>query len=338
MDILNLLGINGPEFEVMSLSQRAVEHIPYTPTFIRSLGLFEGEPISTLVAGFEYEKGTISLIPNTPRGKTNIQDRDYRTMRYLQVPHLPVDDFLYADELMQKRPMVGQTRSTMAMSELDKRQLKGFRAIDATIEYHMAGALRGIVLDKDGSTLYNLFNEFGVSAPAAIDIALSNTNTEVGSSCRTICNQIEDAVGGLAPTGYVALLGATMFDAFIGHAKVKDAYNYFAAQNGMNPNREDLRYKGFYFQGITWYQYRGMVSGQAFIPASEGRVFPLGVPGLFKTFYAPANYFETVGTDGLPRYAKLVPSADNSSINIKMQSNPLSICTIPEANRRLTMS
>lgn len=338
MDILNLLGINGSEFEVMSLSQRAVEHIPFTPTFIRSLGLFEGEPISTLVAGFEYEKGTISLVPNTPRGKTNVQDRDYRQMRYLQVPHLPVDDFIYADELMQKRGFPGQTRSTMAMTELDKRQAKGFRAIDATIEYHMAGAIRGIILDKDGSTLYNLFTEFGIAAPSAIDIALSNSATEVGSSCRTICNEIEDAVGGLAPTGYIGLMGATMFDAFIKHAKVKDAYNYFASQNGMNPNRDDLRYKGFNFQGITWYQYRGTVSGQTFVPASEGRVFPLGVPGLFKTFYAPANYMETVGTDGLPRYTKLVPAADNSFINIKMQSNPLSICTIPEANRRLTMS
>jgi len=338
MDILNLLGINGPEFELMSLSNRAVEHIPFTPTFLRDLGLFEGEPITTLVAGFEYEKGTISLIPNTPRGRTNMQDRDYRQMRYLQVPHYPVDDPVYADELMQMRPMPGQTRTSIVQSTLDKRMAKGFRNIDATIEFQMAGAIRGKVLNANGSTLYDLFTEFGVSEPSAIDIALSNSGTNIGSACRTICNQIEDAIGGLPNTGKIAILGATMFDAFIGHAKVEAAYNYFAAQNGMNPNREDLRYRGFYHQGITWYQYRGTVSGQAFVPASEGRVFPTGVPGLFKTFFAPANYMEAVGTEGLARYAKLVPAADASSILLKMQSNPLSICTIPEANRRLTMS
>lgn len=338
MNILNLLGLNGPEFELMALSQRAVEHVPFVPGQIRNLNLFEGEPISELVAGFEYDKGTISLIPNTPRGKTNYADRDYRALRYLGVPHYPYTDKVYADELMKKRPLPGQSKAQLAQAEIDRRMRRGFASIDATLEFQMSGALSGKILNSDGSVMYNLFTEFNVSEPTAIDFALSNAGTSISTRCRAVCNQIEDAVGGMMPQGVVALCGSTWFDAFISHPKVEQAYLYFASQNGMNPNREDLRYAGFYFHGITFYQYRGTVSGQPFVPAAEAKAFPVGVPGLFKTFFAPANYLESVGTDGLPRYAKLVPSLNNSFVDLEMQSNPLSICTIPEAVRRLTTS
>ena len=58
-------------------------------------------------------------------------------------------------------------------------------------------------------------------------------------------------------------------------------------------------------------------------------MFPLGVPNLFRTVYAPADYVETVNTLGLPRYAKQWMSQNGKRIEMESQSNALSYCTRP---------
>ena len=41
-----------------------------------------------------------------------------------------------------------------------------------------------------------------------------------------------------------------------------------------------------------------------FTDASKAYFFPVGVPGLFRQYNAPADFVETANTIGLPRYAK----------------------------------
>jgi Phage major capsid protein E len=69
-----------------------------------------------------------------------------------------------------------------------------------------------------------------------------------------------------------------------------------------------------------------------FIDPNQAHFFPLGTPNLFKTFFAPADYIETVNTLGLPRYAKAIPSDNNKSVRLEMQTNPLSLCLRPRRN------
>jgi hypothetical protein len=38
-----------------------------------------------------------------------------------------------------------------------------------------------------------------------------------------------------------------------------------------------------------------------------------------------------VNTLGLPRYAKAIPSDNNKSVRLEMQTNPLSLCLRPRA-------
>ena len=92
--------------------------------------------------------------------------------------------------------------------------------------------------------------------------------------------------------------------------------------------RADMR-KGFPFGGIYFENYRGKIASTSFIDDDEGRIFPVGVPGLFQTINAPADYIETVNTIGLPFYAKQERMDFDKGINIETQSNPLCICTQP---------
>ena len=93
---------------------------------------------------------------------------------------------------------------------------------------------------------------------------------------------------------------------------------------------------GFEFGGAIFEQYRGQVGGNKFIGDNEAYVIPVGVPDLFIGRFAPANYLETVNTNGLPYYSKMEPLAMNKGMALESQSNPIFLCTRPSAVIKLT--
>jgi Phage major capsid protein E len=65
-------------------------------------------------------------------------------------------------------------------------------------------------------------------------------------------------------------------------------------------------------------------------PGREPYSFPVGVPGLFRQYNAPADFVETANTIGLPRYAKQAVDQQFARwVMLHVQSNPLPICTRP---------
>ena len=56
---------------------------------------------------------------------------------------------------------------------------------------------------------------------------------------------------------------------------------------------------------------------------------PSGVPGLFRTVYAPADYIETVNTPGQRLYGKQWEMQNGKGVNLEFQMNALHYCTRP---------
>ena len=92
--------------------------------------------------------------------------------------------------------------------------------------------------------------------------------------------------------------------------------------------RNDPR-AGFPFGEIIFENYRGAVGAIPFIPTDTARFFPVGVPNLFKTYYAPADFVEAANTIGIPVYAKQERLRFDKGIELHTQSNPLTMCTRP---------
>ena len=88
--------------------------------------------------------------------------------------------------------------------------------------------------------------------------------------------------------------------------------------------------------GITYERYRGTSAVK--ITDDCAYAVPEGVPGLFLTRFAPANYRETVNTIGIPYYAKGEPMKFDTGFELQAQSNPLNICTRPASIIKLTIS
>ena len=154
---------------------------------------------------------------------------------------------------------------------------------------------------------------------------LGTAGTPVRNKVIEARRKMEAALGGLTYSGARVLCSASFFDALVGHAKVEAAFDRYMNGEFL---REDQR-GGFYFAGVFWEEYRGQVGANKFIADGEAWMVPEGVPDLFVTNYAPADYMETDNTLGQAYYAKQEPKDFNKGIDVETQSNPIHICTRP---------
>ena len=202
------------------------------------------------------------------------------------------------------------------------------RQLDYTLESHRLSVIKGTYIDVNG-TATNLYTAFNVTQDT-VDFALNSTGTKVRSKCLTTLGHIEQGLGGINFTGVHALCGATFFDNLITHTNVEATYlNQVGASELRGDPRQILN-----FGGIVFERYRGTSAVQ--IADKEAYAFPMGVPELFLTRFAPANYLETVNTIGLPYYAKSKVMDFDKGLDLEAQSNPLNLCTRPAAVVKLT--
>ena len=82
--------------------------------------------------------------------------------------------------------------------------------------------VKGVILDADGSVIYDLYDEFGIS-PATVSFDLGNANTNVKTKCAEVLRHLEDNLKGEFMTGIHVLCSPEFFDALTGHAKVEKA-------------------------------------------------------------------------------------------------------------------
>jgi hypothetical protein len=303
-----------------------MEVLPVNPTRLSQLRLFSEEGVSTTAVGVEFRNGSLSLIPTQPRGTMPEYGKaDKRIVRSFNIPHIPKNDTVKAEEVQNLRAF-GSNDATEAVASVINTKLQNLKQDhEFTAEWHRAGAIRGTLLDADGSTvIYNLFTEFGISE-TNVNFAMGTANS-VTTASRTVVRNMELALGSLVYSSIRAICSQTFFDSFINSVDVKAAYDKW--QDGQF-FRDDQR-KGFLYQGIYWEEYSAAIGATPFIPANTCRFIAEGVPGLFKRYNAPADFVETVNTVGKPYYAKQEPMRFGKGVEIHTQANPLHVCLRPQ--------
>lgn len=325
-------------FSFTSLVQ-SINKLPFVPGRLTQLGIFRERPVATTSVSFEEQSGILSLVDPSPRGGAGeTRTKNPRKARIIKVPHYQLDDGILAEEVQNVREF-GENMGMRSVQTLLANRMEIFTTqLDVTLEYQRLCALKGIVVDKSGNSIYNLFTEFNVSQPTAIDFQLSSATANLRKTAATVKRTILRNLGGATVGGVYALCSDGFWDDLITHPKVEQSYLY---QEGRRL-RDGIAYESFEYGGITWENYKGYVApidggaddgsdATPFIDANTCNFFPIGVPNLFWTYFAPADYQETVNTLGLPRYAKAIPSDNGKSVRLEMQTNPLSVCTRPRA-------
>lgn len=323
---------NSDAFSVTRLTD-AINNISFVPGRIGQMGLFEVESVDTTTIAIEKQGDILVLVPPTPRGGPGVtMDKEKRDIRALVIPHFEINDAIYAEEVQNVRAF-GQERALQTvMQKVAQRQRAHVNSFIATEEHARLGAIKGVVTYADGSSL-NLFNEFGVQQDTEIAFDLANKKDgALRAACADVIRKIADKLGGIPFSGVHAFCGNDFFDALIKNPEVRESYlNWQAAQELRSSYVSGGQsYGAFPFGGIMWENYRGKVGGTDFITSTACHIFPVGVPGLFKTYYAPADYEETVNTMGQRLYTRQYPMPNGKGRYLDTQMNALHICTRPQ--------
>lgn len=325
-------------FSVISLTD-AINKIPFVPGRAGTLIDWGARGISTTSIMVEERGGVLTIVNPTGRGGpgSTLAKRS-STARMLVVPHYEINDFINADEVQNIRAF-GSESDVMTVQSLVNERLEDAVTLshDPTLEYQRLGALKGIIVNGDGTTLYNLFTEFGVSQETEIDFDLDNASPASGAlrkACAGAVRLIADNLGGVSYSGVHAFCGNAFFDDLLSHKEVVASYTgtpmaEVLRQGYVYPNGQQV-YGAFEFGGIVWENYRGKNGSSAMVDTDKCHIFPMGAPGLFRTVYAPADFVETVNTIGLPRYARQYPSQNGKGVHLDTQMNALSYCTRPK--------
>ena len=320
---------------------QAINILPNLYTRLGQIGLFRFEGVTQRSVVIEQREGVLSLLPSVPLGApATVGTREQRSMRSFALPWIPHDDVVLPADI-QGMPALGVSDAADPLVDVMNRKLTLMRRKHAqTREYMEMNALRGIVKDGAGSTLYNYFTEFGLDQ-ISIDFVFGTAGTSIQGKVRTVLRRIEDNLLGETMTTAHALVSSEFFDKLISHPKTEEAYKFFSATGGQ-PLREDMR-RAFPFAGILFEEYNGSVtlsSGTAerLIPAGEGIAFPLGTFDTFTTYGGPANLLETANTVGLPLYARQMMDNKGRWIDLMTEASILPVNKRPRLAIRLFSS
>lgn len=329
---------NGDAFQLTSLSS-AIDRVPYLPTFLGGLGIFQAEPVNQRSIWVDERDGALSLIQTSANGAPPKElERDTRKARPFLVPRIAKGTTVYAAEIAGLRAFGTESEQAAVMSEYMRRLQRVRNDVELTKERMRLGALKGSVLDADDSVIYNYYTEFGIAPAADQTFDFTDNTADFPAFCRDVKRGMARSAKGAMAMGSTvhALAGDGYFDAIIAHPSVNKLWlNWQAAAElrGIDP------FDQFTVGGITFHNYRGTDDNSTVaVATNKAYFFPMGANGIFSEVMAPADEFMPfVGAPGQAVYAMTIRDRDRDAwVRGELYSYPLFMCKRPEVLRYST--
>lgn len=327
-------------FGVIQLTD-SINSIKAIPGRLGQMGLFEEQPVTDLTILIEENEGVLVIYPISARGApAKMGTPEHRNTKIFRLHHIEVDDAVMADEVQGKRKLGSASEKETVAGKVLQKLAVIRRGYETTAEFHKIGAIQGIVYDYDGKTpITNLWKEFSTADKKLeeqsqdFDFTVA-TKAEITPLCVKVARMIEGALGA-APYDHIHVFcGKNFFDALVGHSTVRESYDRY--MNGAFL-RSDVR-AGFPLGKLIFEEYSGKIGDVSFIDDDIARAFPVGVPGLFKTYHGPADWVETTNRPGEILYARQEIMHMGKGVAISTQTNPLTLCVRPRTLVRITMT
>lgn len=326
---ISMAVFDGDAFQNATMIE-ALDQRPYVPNQLQGIMGFKPVRVNTDTVFLGSKQGRISLIRSTLRGAPiEMQTPKTKNLRPFRIPRLAKGDQLFAHELANLAPWPGETEVDAVARRIDEMQTDLLDDLSLTEEYHMMGALGGILYDSDGSVITNYYDEFGVSVPADIDLTLDNASMTIGELREKIGTLIVMPIARASGAGNSprfrinALCGDNFWFKLTGHPAIEKTYLNQVAASEL---RDEQLWDSFRFAGVTWYHYRGTDDGTTIaVSTNKAKFFPVGVPGMFQHVIGPCNeMFETMNQDGRRYYPLLVRDKDRDQwVQPEIYSYPL---------------
>lgn len=284
-------------------------------------------------------------------------ERSYLT---LKIPHFPADDAIVPNDIdgvvqadsVNDAINLETVNSVRADKMITLREAHGLTLETARMQLITTGTVyapNGTMRTSYGDTV-NFYTEFGVTRteiPVALSAAADprEAMSEILQSAR---QGVRNASGGVRR--FVALCSTEFFNALWTNPFVTDAVKYFQqpqSQQILTGQPTGFAGLGAGFRslelwGITWVDagdagYDDPETGEfvPHVPAGDAYVVPVGVRGMFQTYYAPANRFSTVNRSAQGSYWFEYANQKDDIIEIMTEQNFLNAVLYPQAIIRL---
>lgn len=324
-------------YEIVDWTQE-LNSLPNMYGLTQELGIFRNESVSQNVIQFETFNQTIGLVKDQYRGtRNNVSTDDTRKAHAYVLAHFPLDDGLFARELVGKRAY-GQMDAAETEAAAIARKMERIRkshAITAEIA-RVHTLVTGTQFAPNGTVSANFYTDFGVTRKV-INFALAGTGaTLVRDKTREAIDHIQtNILSGEMTSSHVALCSPGFFDLMVAQAGVVDAWKYAQGQlnlAGFNQNGfKTGKYDEIVFGGVRYIRYLAYKpDGTVMIPDGEAYILPLGTDDTFISYYGPAERFDTINTLGEEAYMWTQRSEDNTQIKVSSETNFVHLVRRPQ--------
>jgi len=328
---------SGDGFRTLTLTD-AINVIPNMYGRVGELAAFHETSVPSINVALEYKNGILNLLQTSVRGGNGatVGAPPKRKMLNFSILHVEHDDEITVDEIQQVRRF-GEEYQTEALEDLVMMKTEAAAAKhDITLEYYRMGALKGLVLDADGTTLIDMFANFGLTQ-TVFSFPFSNTSANIGQFIESIKRYFEINSLGETYSSIRVLCSPEFFASLTSHPSIIQAYQYYVSIQ--EPLRNDLR-TAFNFKGVVFEEYVGQatnlnadnsVTVRKFVPTGDAVPILMGTRQLFRMYYGPADFIAEANKPGLKRYVKLLPdpSGKDKFVTLHTQMNPLPLVTRP---------
>lgn len=324
----------GSAFEIVDWTTE-LNIIPLAPTILNDSGLFREEMLSTHTVTFEEIGATIGLIGDSYRGsKPQANTDDTRKIRSYPLAHFGIVDAVKPQDI-QGRSAYGQvtaaeTEAAVMMRKMERITQKFSQVLEAA---RFSTLTTGLGFAPNGTISVDFFSDFGVTQKS-VNFALGTAGTDVVAKVEEVIAHIQDnANTGQVVMGVIGYVSPEFFAAFISHAKVQAAYQYFAATENQMIQRNRAGgaglYREFTYGGVRLIEVRQSINGTRLVPANEAVFVPMGLDDCFKTFYGPANKLDLVNTIAQRTYMFSNRDPKGESVEIEASSDFLNALLRP---------
>lgn len=308
--------------------------------------LFDMRATSQPSVIFDIHSTETVLLPSTERGtrgSTYGEDNTVNTRAFELSFHKHSDYISQEDILSVRRYGTPDGVTTLDLARAEKIE-KMRRKMDATDSYmRMKSAFTGQCVSPSGQVYADMFQELGLTQ-TEIDLVLGTATTDLQTKLRQIKRAVRNGLtnGGFF-RGMEVFMNSDMYDRFVSHDSMKEAYKYFASTAGNNPLRDDVT-DSFRTGNITFYAVDGSYklptgSSEDLVADNTAHVVPL-VDNMFRAYYGPNDKLSSanVDRDVAPYYMYQYDDGRDESIEMTAQMSRLYIPTQPGALIKLTSS
>lgn len=317
------MALNYTDFFTGTELLQAVAKLNYIPSQLAPLFETRGLPGTKMALEAQPFNGG-NLMSASARGTpSKAATMARRAVHTFDTAHYRHDAAVYADEVLNARAAGTNLVGEVLAARRDETLTLLRRNVDATLE----GLRMACFLSPN--------NAFG-SKPADTVVAFQTDATKTRAAIfNSIVKPMENALNGIPFSGIDVWCSDGIWDDVIENKAIKDSYMYSQQAQALRGDPRDEVTWG----GVTFKRYRG--AGTTAITADKAIAIPRGVGGMFLQGFAPADTLDSVGVGALgqPYYVQAYPiDSGNRGWHLEMQTNPVMVCTRPEAVLTIAMA